>query len=78
MAETFKLGGLVQFRRSPKCGRIVIAQVTALIPSRVKGAILFLVTRDDSGCERKVRPGNCTLIYQSASLHTEAPLGEER
>ncbi|QCO07284.1 hypothetical protein [Azospirillum argentinense] len=49
----FKKGDRVSFKPGPKAKDNVTATVSA-----IEGA--FLVTKDDDGKERRVRPGACT------------------
>jgi len=50
---SFPNGSKVRFRAGPRSTSDTIATVV-----RTDGA--FLVTRDDAGKERKIRPGSCT------------------
>lgn len=52
MANEFKNGDVVKFKAGPKSTGLTTAKVTG-------SDGVFLVTKDDLGKERKVRPGAC-------------------
>ncbi len=56
---TFKNGDRVRFKPGPRSISEVEATVTGFAPGAFGG---MLVTKDDAGKERKMRPGACTLV----------------